>query len=94
MGKKTHASKSKLRNKHQSKKNSSKNIKRRNQRKPKNQGVTIQKQDFGNPLGGEDDNQIEDSAAGILGPDAAPEDIDYLLSNRGNFSFLSQGLER
>ena len=96
--KKSHAAKSKIRNKYQSKKNSSKN-KKRNFKRPKNQPVTIQKQVYqqnGLMNGKDGDERVDDAEdyLDILGPDATVDDIDYLLNNRGNLSFLSQELER
>ena len=102
--KKSHAAKSKIKNKFQSKKNSSRSRKR-HQKKQKNQPVTVQKQVYqqksvtngqhnearnGDGLDDENVNDYFDA----LGPDATLDDIDYLLSHHGNLSFLSQPLDR
>lgn len=99
-GKKTHAARSKIRNKHQSKKNSTKN-KKKGIKRPKNQTVTIERQSHvqngikngilktGDNVALDDEDFLD-----ILGPDASVDDIDYLLDNRGNLSFLSKALDR
>ena len=100
-GKKFNTAKSKLRNKYQSKKNSSRNRKS-NQKRPKNQSVVIQKQSSvkdghqsNNTNTGADEGTYKDEDyLDALGFDATLDDIDYLLNNRGNLSFLSQALDR
>lgn len=95
MAKKSHAAKSKLRNKYQSKKNSTTNKKKRNSNKSKNQSVTIQKQfDADSKHGKENGNGFIGDGGAFLGPDASFDDIDYLLSNSKHLSFLSQDLEK
>ena len=94
MAKKSHAAKSKLRNKHQSKKNSTTNKKKKNVKKLKNQSIIVQKQfDGDSKLGKESGSDFAGDGGGVLGPDAL-DDIDYLLNNSKHLSFLSQDLEK
>ena len=95
MAKKSHAAKSKLRNKHQSKKNSTTKKKKKNVNKLKNQSVIVQKLFDGNSkLGKENGSDFAGDGGGILCQDASLDDIDYLLSNSKHLSFLSQDLEK
>ena len=104
--KKVQPARLKIKNKHQSKKNSSKN-KKRNQRRPKNQPVVVQKQIYDqssllrdghgenvNQNGRDQSTDNDEEYLDVLGPDATLDDIDYLLNNHGNLSFLTQALDR